>query len=80
MLKKTVVIKRRKMNLPKFDYRNFFFISLFICGLILGVLTIKNENSELNDALKNFFINYISVKSEKTFFEYFFECSFFKNS
>ncbi len=75
MFKKTVVLKRRKMNLPKFDYRNFFFFSLFICGLILGVLTIKNENSELNDALKNFFINYISEKSEKTFFEYFFECS-----
>ena len=74
MFKKTVVLKRRKMNLSKFDYRNFFFFSLFLCGLILGILTIKNENAELNDTLKNFFINYISEKSGKTFFECLFEC------
>ncbi|MBE6751145.1 MAG: hypothetical protein E7556_01315 [Ruminococcaceae bacterium] len=75
MLKKTVVLKRRKMNLPKFDYRNFFFISLFICGLILGVLTIKSEDTELNNVLKSFFVNYISVKSESTILECFLETS-----
>lgn len=77
MFKKTVVLKRKKMNLPKFDYRNFFFFSLFICGLILGVLTIKNGNSELNDVLKNFFVNYISEKNEKTILECFLESSIF---
>jgi hypothetical protein len=63
MFKKTVVLKRRKMNLPKFDYRNFFFFSLFFCGLILGVLTIKDDNTELNNVLKTFFVNYISRKN-----------------
>ena len=73
MFKKTVVLKRRKMNLPKFDYRNFFFLSLFICGLILGVLTIKDDNTELNNVLKSFFVNYLSEKSVKTILECFLE-------
>ena len=69
MFKKTVVLKRRKMNLPKFDYKNFFFFSLFICGLILGVLTIKSEHTEINNTIKTFVINYISQKSENSVFE-----------
>lgn len=75
MLKKSVVIKRRKMNLPKFDYKNLFFFTLFICGLILGVLTIKNKNTELNNLLKSFLTNYIAVRTESNIPECIFDTS-----
>lgn len=76
MLKKTVVLKRRKMNLKRFDYRSFFFFSLFLCGLILGVLTVKNDNNELNNALKSFLINYISRKNSISVLECLLDSSF----
>jgi len=75
MFKKTVVLKKRKMNLPRFDYKNLFLFSLFICGLILGVLTIRNDHTELNNLLESFCVNYISGKSEKTILECLLETS-----
>lgn len=75
MFKKSVVLKRRKMNLPRFDYKNFFLFSLFFCGLILGVLTIKNEHPQLNNLLESFCVNYISEKNENTIWECLIETS-----
>ena len=66
MLKKSVVLKRKKMNIPRVDYKNILFFSLFLCGLILGVLTMKGEEAQLKSVLNDFFIDYINNKSGNT--------------
>ena len=59
MLKKSVVIKRKRMNIPNFNFKNLIFFSLFFSGVIIGVLTIKSKETNLNNILIDFFKNYI---------------------
>ena len=54
MLKKSVVIKRKRMNIPDFNFKNLIFFSLFFSGLIIGVLTIKSKESILNNILLDY--------------------------
>ncbi len=76
MLKKSVVIKRRRMNIPRFNYKNLVFFVLFFCGLIIGVLTMKNETSTLKDIFSEFFVQYITNKSNESFFNCFLDSLF----
>ncbi len=73
MLKKSVVIKRKRMNIPDFNFKNLIFFSLFFSGLIIGVLTIKSKESILNNILLDFFKSYIVERKSGTFLGCFFE-------
>ena len=67
MLKKHVVIKPKKMNIPKFDYKNLIFLSLFISGLIIGLLVIKKDVASINNVLSSIFENYFIEKGKNEF-------------
>lgn len=67
MFKKSVVIKRKRMNLPRFNYKNLIFFVLFFCGLIIGLLTMKEDESTLKDVFSTFFNEYITKKSQGSF-------------
>ncbi len=54
MLKKSIVIKRKRMNLPKFEFKNLFFYILFLCGFLIGLLTVKNGDENFKNSLKDF--------------------------
>lgn len=76
MLKKSVVIKRKKMNIPRFNYKNLVFFVLFLCGLIIGVLTMKNGTSTLKEIFSEFFVEYITHKSNESFLNCFLDVVF----
>lgn len=48
-----------------------FLFSLFLCGVILGIILIKNCNQDFKDLALQYLKNYISVKAECSFFECF---------
>lgn len=73
MLKKSVVIKRKRMNLPKINFKNLIFFSLFFSGVIIGVLTTKSKESILNTFLTDFFYDYIKELKNEGFFGCFIE-------
>lgn len=76
MLKKSVVIKRKRMNIPRFNYKNLVFLVLFFCGFIIGVLTMKNETSTIKSVFSDFFIEYITNKSNENFLNSFLDSIF----
>ena len=73
MLKKSVVIKRKRMNIPNFNFKNLIFFSLFFSGVIIGVLTIKSKETNLNNILIDFFKNYIVGRKNATILSFFLE-------
>ncbi len=77
MLKKSVVIKRKKMNIPRFNYRNLVFYILFICGLIIGVLTMQGDENSLKTVFNEFFNDYLTNKSQENFFNNFVDALIF---
>ena len=73
MLKKSVVFKRNQVKLPRLNYKNVFFYVLFLCGFIIGVLTVSKMNSDANEILKHFFTSYLIENSNKDFLDFFIE-------
>lgn len=73
MLKKSVVIKRKKMNIPDINFKNLIFFSLFFSGVIIGVMTIKSKESVLNSLLIEFFNSYIAENKSSSFLVCFLE-------
>ena len=73
MLKKSVVIKRKKLNISNFDFKNLIFFSLFFSGVIIGVLTTKSKDLMLNSLLTEFFNNYIVERTNEGLLGCFFE-------
>lgn len=69
MLKKSVVIKRRGMNLPKIDLKNILFYALFFSGLIVGVTTIKNSDNKIFKIIEIMINDYIIENSSFSFLE-----------
>ncbi len=72
MLKKSVVIKRKKMNLPRFNCKNLIFYILFVCGFIIGILTMKGEENSLKSVFSEFFTNYLANQTQEKFLSTFF--------
>ncbi len=66
-MKKSVVIKAKRIKPLKWDYQTVVLFTLFLCGVILGVLIIKNGSEELKDLLNNCMRNYISTKNKSGF-------------
>lgn len=63
MFKKSVVIKAKRIKPLKWDYETIILFTLFLCGVILGVLIIKNGSDELNNFIGSCISNYISAKN-----------------
>ena len=76
MLKKSVVIKRKKMNISNVNFKNLIFFSLFFSGVIIGVMTIKSQESTLNSLLTDFFYSYIKECENEGFLGCFFDALF----
>ena len=76
MLKKSVVIKRKKINISNVNFKNLIFFSLFFSGVIIGVMTIKSQESTLNSLLTDFFNNYIKECENEGFLGCFFDALF----
>ncbi len=77
MLKKSVVIKRKKVSIPNFDFKSLIFLSLFFSGVIIGVLTIKSKESILSNILIESFNNYINERTNEGLLGCFFESLLF---
>ncbi len=64
MLKKSVVIRAKRLKPLNLDYETIILFSFFLCGIILGIFIIKNLNDDIRNALSTLLNNYISAKSE----------------
>lgn len=67
MLKRSVVIKARRIKPLKLDYQTIILFTLFLCGLIIGIAITKNGSEEWNNFATNLLSNYISTKSQSSF-------------
>lgn len=67
-MKKSVVIKAKRIKPLKWDYEIIILFTLFLCGIIFGVFIIKNGSEELKDFLGSCLSNYISAKNKNGFF------------
>ncbi len=68
MLKRSVVLRRKPLRLPKFEYKTIVLFSMFICGVIIGALLIKNSNNDLNKTITSLIGNYIESRKTASFF------------
>lgn len=73
MFKKSVVIKRKKMNIPDLDFKTLIFFTLFFSGVIIGALTIKTKEASVNNLLIEFFNDYIALRKSEGILGCFFE-------
>jgi len=67
MFKKSVVIKAKRIKPLKWDYETIILFTLFLCGVILGILIIKNSSEEFCNYLNNNLSNYIATKNKSSF-------------
>ncbi len=68
MLKKSVVIRAKRIKPIKLDYKVLLFFSLMICGIIIGVSLIKNGDSDFNGLLKSLIDSINNTKSNNSLF------------
>lgn len=66
MFKKSLVFNK-KMNFPKFEYQRFAFFSLFLCGLIIGSITVAKGENQFSETCKTLLESYLGVKSQSGF-------------
>lgn len=62
MLKKSVVIRAKRLKPLNLDYKTVVFFTLMICGIILGISLVKNSDGEFNKALTNLIESINSTK------------------
>ena len=68
MLKKSVVIRAKRIRPVKLDYKTILFFSLLMCGIIIGISLVKNGDSHFNQLLKNLIDSINNIKSNNSFF------------
>ncbi len=71
MFKRNFVINTKRLHIHKLDYQSALLFTLFICGLILGIVFIKNCDDDFKDVALKCLRNYISVKAESGFLQCF---------
>jgi hypothetical protein len=67
MFKKGVIIKAgniRKFTGFNFDYKLIIYFTLFLCGVIIGVLVIKNAGDDFNRFFSRLLVNYVNAKKQ----------------
>lgn len=67
MLKRSVVIKPKRLKPIKWDYEIIILFTLFFCGVILGVFLVKSCDNDIRKLLTEILKNYISEKSDCSF-------------
>lgn len=68
MLKKSVVIRAKRIKPIKLDYKVLLFFSLMICGIIVGISLIKNGDGDFNGLLKSLIDSINNTKSNNSLF------------
>ena len=74
MFKRSVVIKANRFKpIGKFslDYKTVIYFTLFLCGVIIGVLLIKHADSDLNNFLSRLLVNNFNAKKSNGFLKNF---------
>ncbi len=67
MLKKSVVIRAKRIKPLKLDYKTIVFFTLMICGIIIGISLIKNGDEDFNRILKNLIDGINATKFNNSF-------------
>ena len=68
MLKKSVVIRAKRLKPLKIDYKMLIFFTLIVCGIILGISLIKNGENDFNSFIKNLIESINLTKRNSSFF------------
>lgn len=68
MFKKTIKFNSKKVMLPDFDYRMIIYLTLFLCGLIIGCFAVAKGDSSFLQAPKGILSSYLKAKCEIGFF------------
>lgn len=74
MFKKSFIIKTgniRPLGKITFDYKLIIYFTLFLCGVIIGVLLIKNAGCDFNSFFSKFLVNNVNAKKNSGFFKVF---------
>lgn len=78
MLKRSVVIKANKFKHNKgfrFDYKTLIFFTIFLCGLIIGVIVFKQSGEHFADFVTNILEKHLTACYDNNIFKNF--CSVF---
>ena len=70
MFKKGIIIRanvRPRLSF-NFDYRLILYFTLFLCGVITGVLLIKNAGDDFNSFFSDLIVNNINAKKSNSLF------------
>ncbi len=71
MFKKGVIIKTKTVRPSikiNFDYKLIIYFTLFLCGVIAGVLLIKNAGDEFNRFFSDLLVKHVNAKKVNSFF------------
>lgn len=71
MIKRSVVIKRKNISFPEVDYKSVILFALFLCGIIIGSVTVLKSDGEFQNIIKSFTENFIKSKNELNFIKLF---------
>ncbi len=71
MLKRNFVINTKRLPIHKIDIQAVFLFTLFLCGVIWGIVLIKNCDDDLKELVFKYVKNFISIKSDCSFIECF---------
>lgn len=64
MFKKTFVLKKKNIALPKFQYKTVVLFTLFFCGAIIGCITIIKGDADFLKVPEGILKSYLTSKSE----------------
>ncbi len=71
MFKRSVVIKAKRIrpiaNISP-DYKTIIFFTLFVCGLILGVIVIQKSDEDFSSFFLKLLNNYLKAKKDNSWF------------
>lgn len=71
MLKRSVIIKTKSLGSfakLSFDYKLIIYFTLFLSGVIAGVMLIKNAGDDFNRFFAKLLVNHINAKMSNSFF------------
>lgn len=63
MLKSTIVLKRSRLKHINFDYREIVAFTLFLCGIVIGCITVSRAGEAFLKSAYGILQSYLSVKS-----------------
>ncbi len=70
MLKKSFIIRTKSIRPPMkftFDYKLIIYFTLFLSGVIIGVLLIKNAGCDFNNFFSKLLVNHVNAKKNNSF-------------